>query len=408
LLDIAQPQRVLAALLESSEDATLSVSPRGTILSWSLGAERLYGFAENEVLGRSLALLLPIYELPALDALLKNSKAGSLPSSGTAERMSKDGKKLSVSVRRSVVRDDCGNMILILENGRELNDQDFGGSPGHLLRMIMEQTPVLVWSTDTNLKITSHWGTGTPSPKIRPCELIGRPVYELFQSSEPAAMPIAQHHKALRGKASRFEFGRGDKALDIQLGPLRSCEGEIVGCVGVGLDITDRKKTEENIRFQATHDHLTGLANYGVFADTLEREILRASRTHRPFALMLLDLDGLKTINDCLGHLAGNGALKRLARVMTEHCRSTDLAARYGGDEFALILYEADPGMAEHVAQRIVTCLARDPKPPVLSVSIGTANFPSDGRTAQELLESADRRLYQRKQWGRAGGTTTK
>ncbi|HUI73851.1 MAG TPA: sensor domain-containing diguanylate cyclase [Candidatus Acidoferrum sp.] len=405
LLDIAQPQRVLAALLESSEDATLSLSPAGTILSWSSGAERLYGFVENEVLGRSLSLLMPLCELSALDSLLKNSRCGDLPPDGTAERLRKDGKKISVSVRRKVVRDDRGEMILIFESGREMNHQDFGGPAEQLMRMIMEQAPVLVWSTDRNLKITSHWGTGLSFSDLRPCELVGRTVSDLFRSEEAAAMPIAQHHKALLGVASRFEFGRGNKALDIQLGPLRSSEGEIIGCMGVGLDITDRKKTEEDIRFQATHDHLTGLANYGVFADTLDREIRRASRTHRPFALLLLDLDGLKTINDCLGHLAGNRALKRLARLMTQHCRSTDLAARYGGDEFALILFEADPGMAEHVAQRIESCLGKDPEPPILSASIGAAHFPSDGRTAQELLEAADRRLYQRKQSGRARGT---
>lgn len=408
MLDIAQPQRVLAALLESSEDATLSVSPSGTILSWSLGAECLYGYAENEVLGHSMSMLMPIYEASGLDALLKNSSSGDLPPNGRAERMRKDGKKITVSVRRKVVRDDRGDMILILENSREMDLQECGGPAEQLMRMIMEQTPVLVWSTDESLKITSHWGTGALFSDPHPCDLVGRTVFDLFRGNEASAMPIAQHHKALRGLASRFEYGRGNKALDIQLGPLRSCDGEIIGCVGVGLDITERKKLEEDIRFQATHDHLTGLANYGVFADTLDREIRRASRTHRPFALLFLDLDGLKTINDCLGHLAGNRALKRLGRLMTKHCRATDLAARYGGDEFALILFEADPGMAGHVAQRIESCLAKDPEPPILSVSIGTANFPSDGRTAQELLESADRRLYQRKQSGRSRTTIAK
>ena len=149
--------------------------------------------------------------------------------------------------------------------------------------------------------------------------------------------------------------------------------------------------------YQATHDALTGLANYREFVDALEREVKRADRSHNMFAVLLLDLDKLKQINDRNGHLAGNRALKRLANVMREHCRSIDIAARYGGDEFALVLIDADPAMAEQVAQRIQEGLLNEMEEPVLGVSIGLASYPADGRTGQELLEAADHRLYQQK-----------
>src|SRR5260370_20527908 len=148
----------------------------------------------------------------------------------------------------------------------------------------------------------------------------------------------------------------------------------------MGIDITDRRKNEEQAVYQARHDGLTGLANYREFMDRLEREVHRAERSNHSFTLLLLDLNGLKRINDLRGHLAGNRALKRLAAVMNEHCRSTDLAVRYGGDEFAVVLIESDNGMAEQVAQRIQARLHADKEAPSLPLSIGISIHPHHRR----------------------------
>jgi len=117
--------------------------------------------------------------------------------------------------------------------------------------------------------------------------------------------------------------------------------------------------------------------------------------------VLLLDLDELKRINDRLGHLEGNRALKRVAAAVKEQSRSTDLAARYGGDEFAIVLIDSDLGMAGQVAERITASLNREGVEPALSVSIGVALFPGDGRTSQELLEAADQKLYKSKRTSR-------
>jgi len=113
----------------------------------------------------------------------------------------------------------------------------------------------------------------------------------------------------------------------------------------------------------------------------------------------------LKLINDQHGHLIGSRALCRIAAILRLHCRSIDTAARYGGDEFALVLPEASHDAAEHVAERIRRCLAEDTEAPPLSLSIGVATYPHNGATVQELIEQADRELYEVKGKSKTGGS---
>ncbi len=156
----------------------------------------------------------------------------------------------------------------------------------------------------------------------------------------------------------------------------------------------ERRQAEERIRNLAVTDALTGLANYGKLIDVLDSELKRSNRTGRSFAVLLMDLDGLKLINDQHGHLTGSGALRRIADVLRVYCRDTDTAARYGGDEFALVMSEAGAKEAQQVASRIRECVSRDAGIPPLSLSVGAAAYPQDGTTREALLEAADRELY--------------
>lgn len=170
-----------------------------------------------------------------------------------------------------------------------------------------------------------------------------------------------------------------------------------VTTLALAAEVTDRKRAEEQVRHLAVSDPLTGLANYRRLLEALDSEVKRYGRTQRPFAVLLLDLDALKKINDTHGHLVGSRALCRLANVLRVHCREIDTAARYGGDEFVLLLPETEWPAAQTVAQRISDRLARDTEEPPVSVSIGIAMFPQDGVTVADLFEAADRALYSEK-----------
>jgi diguanylate cyclase (GGDEF)-like protein len=176
----------------------------------------------------------------------------------------------------------------------------------------------------------------------------------------------------------------------------------------LAAEVTEHRRAEEHVRELVITDALTGLANYRGLVDALAAEIRRYGRTRRPFAVILMDLDGLKKINDAYGHLVGSRAICRLAEVLRVHSREIDTAARYGGDEFVLVLPETDLREGKQVAQRISERLRNDGEEPPLSVSTGTAIHPQDGSTVEELLGAADRALYKQKGTKKKGLGTPK
>jgi diguanylate cyclase (GGDEF)-like protein/PAS domain S-box-containing protein len=176
-----------------------------------------------------------------------------------------------------------------------------------------------------------------------------------------------------------------------------SSEGEMSSYEIIVEDVTQQRKLEDQLRQQAATDPLTGLANYRHLVETVDLEIKRSERTAREFALLFLDLDGLKRINDRFGHLAGSQALCRLADVLCICSRKIDTPARFGGDEFALVLPETGRVPANLVARRVCHSLANDGREPKLSVSIGVATYPKDGEKVDFLLGAADAALYSMK-----------
>src|SRR6202046_1457320 len=206
-----------------------------------------------------------------------------------------------------------------------------------------------------------------------------------------------------------IEWKRNDGTLlKVRLSGREVSAGDVTdGYEIIVEDVTKQRELEDHLRKQAANDPLTGLANYHHFVEIIDREIKRSERTSREFALLFLDLDGLKKINDRFGHLVGSQALCRLADVLSNSSRDMDTAARFGGDEFALVLPETGVISATLVARRICDSLVHDGRKPKLSVSIGVAGYPKDGKTIETLLGAADVALYSMKGRARSSDAST-
>jgi diguanylate cyclase (GGDEF)-like protein len=185
---------------------------------------------------------------------------------------------------------------------------------------------------------------------------------------------------------------------------LQSCGYAVL----LGGAIFDNAKLFDNIRELAVSDSLTGLVNHRRLVDVLGIEIERSKRTGKPFALILFDMDGLKTINDHHGHLVGTRAICRVAEALRFCSRAIDTAARQGGDEFALVLPETGAKGAQEVSSRVSHQVSEDQETPPISISPGVAVYPQDGQTIEALLGAADRDLYIAKAHNREATQLTK
>jgi len=181
--------------------------------------------------------------------------------------------------------------------------------------------------------------------------------------------------------------------------------------VCVACNITHQKQRERKLEHLAMHDALTGLPNLTLFSDRLARELHGARRSSRPFAVLFLDIDRFKELNDNIGHEGANRVLVELAVRLYSCVRAMDTVARYGGDEFAIILANLnDAAEAEAIVQRIRICVSRpfsvEGSNLEVGVSIGCAMFPADSGSAEGLIAHADRNMYGSKRRTQHAGAT--
>ncbi|MHB8807125.1 MAG: diguanylate cyclase [Anaerolineaceae bacterium] len=237
-------------------------------------------------------------------------------------------------------------------------------------------------------------------------KLLAPAVIRVGDPIQKAGESISTHFKMI---ASRVEIELDNeipRILEIKTSPLTDQMGNQNGTVGIIRDITELSQMRQKLQEMATHDALTGLPNRTLFYERFELTLANAKRNKKSFAILSLDLDHFKEINDNLGHPIGDAVLVEIANRLTSTLRATDTAARFGGDEFVILLWEiTDRTDAIKVAKKLLEMVRKpylmDGQQLKLTASIGIVFYPENGKEIRELIKHCDEAMYRAKESGR-------
>lgn len=275
---------------------------------------------------------------------------------------------------------------------------------------VLNSIPDAVVVTDPDGEIVFANRAAEEMTGYRRKELIGRKIELLVAARQRGAHVRERRRFYRRGQPGLMGHGQGAFSLrrkdgtlvevEIALGPAAE------DTVAVIRDVTERRRMEEALAHQALHDPLTNLPNRTLFFDRLHQAINSARRQGTQLAVVMLDLDGFKSVNDAYGHAAGDGVLKVVASRLSEGMRASDTAARIGGDEFAWILprVASRRSVDRMIRKRLSAAhgrIAVDGGRVDIGVSAGIALYPDDGRDADSLIRHADAAMYATKRDGR-------
>jgi diguanylate cyclase (GGDEF)-like protein/PAS domain S-box-containing protein len=392
------------------------------VLTWSKETYRIFGVDETTFVPSydSMMALIHPDDRPAVERAYQSSIADLTTFSVDYRAVPPDGEIRFVHARGRTFADADGQLLRSIGTVQDISArkriEDTLQFTNTLLRTEMENSPdgILVVGPDArilslNAKFAEMWrlpGTvfesGDDAPVLAAVTaLISEPDGFRARVQYFYDHPEETGHDELQTTDGRF--------IDRHTAPLRTADGNNLGRVWFFRDITDRRKAEELIRQSARQDGLTRLANRVVFVEDVRRAIARTRRGGSGFAVLYLDLDHFKDVNDTLGHPVGDALLQMVATRLRAHVRETDTVARFGGDEFAVIVTEVrEPIDAATVADTLINAL-RDPfqirgNDIQSGASIGIAMYnPEAELDAETLLSQADVALYHAKSEGRDG-----
>jgi diguanylate cyclase (GGDEF)-like protein/PAS domain S-box-containing protein len=412
----------LADIVQSSDDAIIGMTTDGLIVTWNPGAERIYGYRADEVVGRPMSILAPPGRSDELASVFESITRGERVDHYETVRERKDGSQIDISLSASPIRNAQGTLIGASTIARDVTERNAAEralrDARARLKAAFDRAPVGM--ALVSIRADSRGRFLDVNQAL--CELTGYSQEQLrtmtFQSlthPDDIARDLELMRELLSGEIPSYQlekrFIHADREVSWVMlnASLVSDElGAQLYCIHQLQDIEQRKRFEVQLAHLADHDPLTGLFNRRRFARELSRELSAAERYGGEGAVLIIDIDNFKHINDTLGHNAGDEVMMEVAHLLRERLRDTDVLARLGGDEFGVVLPHATAGDAEALAHALLDAVRGESiavggeRPTRLTTSIGMAWFGTGTKTTPEdLLIDADVAMYDAKQQGR-------
>jgi diguanylate cyclase (GGDEF)-like protein/PAS domain S-box-containing protein len=411
-------QDALRYLVETSNELIWSIDTDGRWTYLSPGAlQRICGCDPAEMLGHDIREMFGREDGERVLAVFRRVLAGESVFACEARHLRRDGSGVDLSFNAVPMRDERGVLIGATGTARDITAEKSAAAAlsenVEKLRLAVEAAELTYWEWDRDAD-QLHWGRD-PSPLVggaqagrttRWTEYLGmvhpddRDHYLARVSAAwEQTGPCANEYRVVRsdGKVAWLS-SRGKTLAD--------AEGRVHRMIGVSQDITERKRQEEEARYLAYHDTLTGLPNRRLLDDRLRQAVYLAQRRDARVGLMMIDLDQFKQVNDALGHRAGDAALREAAHRIVGCLRKADTLARHGGDEFVVVIpdlqLETDcQVVAEKILRALQPTFRIDGRDFAIGASIGVSLFPTDAADGDAMLRNADVAMYRAKELGR-------
>ena len=409
----------LARVVATADDAVYSERLDGTIMSWNRGAERLFGYSTEYAVGRRGDWLFDHEMLGELNFLRRRVHAGEDVEKIEFECVRQDGLIVPVMVTANPIRPNGEAVVGVWITARDATEQRTAQETLADSAARLEEAQALahigIWAWDSVSDAVELSGELHRICGLGPLQFDGtfdnyaalvhpsdRPsVVAAMRRASSLGRSFEQEYRIVRPDGEvRWVYGRGERAADPS--------GRATGMRGITQDITERKSAEGELKRQAAHDALTGLPNRSLFLTRLDEALAAVEHRGSNVAVLFVDLDNFKVVNDSLGHAAGDAVLVALAQRIQSVLKPTDTVARFGGDEFTIVCRDLKSeddvlGVVNRVSEAVAQPLALEVGGElVITCSIGIAFGGGRGDGAEVLLRDADVAMYRAKQQGRA------
>jgi len=401
-------------ILEQMHDSYYEVDLAGNFAFANESTGYSLGYSPEELIGQNYRLTVPEEDVENMFAAFNEVYRTGKPNTGFPHRIRhKDGSitfsEMSIALRKNKQGDIIGFRSVSRDITERKHMEKEVQESAEKYRALIENINDVFYTLDTQGNISYVSPVVERLTQYKVSDLIGKPFIPLIYPDDLPAL-LDSFNRLVSGQLEPWEFRILDKDGRIifvrtSSRPLYK-DGEIVGITALMTDITERKQMEQKLEELATHDYLTGLPNRVLLTDRFSMAAALAGRNKARLAVMSLDLDKFKTINDTLGHAAGDQVLKTVSARLTGIIRGSDTIARIGGDEFILVMQETKRKEdANAIAQKIVDVFAEplliDGHPLNVSTSIGIAIYPEDAEDLETLIKKSDAAMYYSKGHGR-------